>query len=442
MLSFVLVRHRRHLHAQSIGAGSGRRLASAEGAAPRLGGSIAGWVFYVGAPAAAYSGYSGAYLRWVGFSDRAMKGAMPGGPGLRSAYDVELRVRYILRDVIVDEKKQHAGSHGHGTVAAGRVPSTSAAQETSRAPDALHHHHHHHDHGGDLIHPRHAEGGSAGPHAYAAPGLEAEGHGELLIGGSAPGLVRSDRRGSQARASQVVPGLAAEVAAAYDSPVAVAEGGHAGAATRGHHHFGHGLHHEPVVSPRERSALLETAAALMEASCAAFPTAAIADLLRANFIRVFIGDADAELSCLVSGLTKSPSLDVRFLLLQAKQQLQEQSEEGVAAARSVHGEHRGAQHSDVPHRVKLSIVEKVQYEKRACDDALCLSRWGVRRLYYCFVYSLPARSRRREHRVGSQEPLPRAVILVRTFASEAFPFAHALAEREHVSSNCARADVL
>jgi len=123
---------------------------------------------------------------------------------------------------------------------------------------------------------------------------------------------------------------------------------------------------DPVVPAEERAVLIAAAADLLEAACEAFPGASMAELLRANFIRVFFGDADAELSCILAGLSKNPSLDVRFLLLQAKQQLVERSEAGGditvvgAGPASVH--HSARHGAGGAHRESLSIVERVVYE--------------------------------------------------------------------------------
>lgn len=320
--------------------------------------SIAGWIFFVGAPVAAYSGYASAYLNWVAYSNRVLKGAAPGSPGLRSAYDVELRVRYILRDVLVDERLSHTASHGgHGSVFVDRVPSAASGQRDAHV-------------GG------HAERAVQG--TQLASNVRGAG---LLIGGSTEdddqrpvdlAALRSrpavdfsspNSRRSHARASQVLPVFAEAAAAAYAASSTPAVGRHEHL-----EHTAQGSRHEPAVSHEERRLLIAEAAALLEASCAAFPTAAIACALRANFIRVFIGDPDAELACINAGLSREPSLDIRFLLLQAKQQLQEQGEAGGVIAAGAHapGHHVHSQHGTAtPRKTKqLTIVEKVMYEKR------------------------------------------------------------------------------
>jgi hypothetical protein len=321
---------------------------------------VAGWVFYAGAPTAAYAGYACAYLRWIGFTDRAsgMRGAVPGGPFLRSPFDVELRARCILRDVISEEKAAHASAH-NASVIASRIPQNDASRgsrgvASGPATDSV----------GIVI------GGAAAEAPGRALGVDehAPGRHEVLGLGAA-------RRASQARVSQISPQFSGP-AQPYIVNVHSRPSSEDGEESPLHRHEDTGAADDAApaqsqrcMSSEERSALIAAAAVLFEAGSEAFPTAAIMDLLRANFIRTFIGDADAELACLTTGLKKEPSVDIRFLLLQCKQEL---LEAGGAGAVVVHGGAHATQQR--AHHNKQSIVEKVVYEKLVAES----TEWSLK----------------------------------------------------------------
>lgn len=309
---------------------------------------VAGWVFYVGAPTAAYAGYACAYLRWIGFSDRApgMKGAVPGSGRLRSPYDVELRARCILRDVIVQERAEHSGAH-------------SSAVTVQRISHPPRHHIDYDPNGGSAANGTHDDAG-------------------IVIGGDSAHEHRQEhhRRTSQARVSQVAPMVPGAIGGRRSSSGAADDTDDLGLlhaqAHPPHGHASSGNGGRRSIPAPERAALIASAAALLKAGCEAFPTAAIMDLMHANFIHIFIGDADAELECIAAGLAKEPTLDIRFLLMKCKQELIESGSAGVGV--TVEGEHAVVAHNPHHQPHQQSIVEKVVYEKLVAES----TEWSIK----------------------------------------------------------------
>ena len=255
---------------------------------------VAGYVFFIGVPTAAYTGYALAFMRFQSFG----RVGLPGGPIMRSPYDVELRARYILRDVMAAGR---AHDHrGHKAVHAHHHDNPDAhhdGMDMYGEHDDQHRSHHHH----------HSTGASSG-----------------RSGNISGRVIRS--RNVELTAQEEANAIA-EVAALYDRAEQI------------------------------------------------FPNSAVLCLFHAQFMRCFLNDKDRELQIINQGLTKDPSVDIRFLLFQSRRQLEEQSSiiMGPAASQAHtgglhnkhghgkqgHGKH-GHKHG---HGGKLSLIEMVQFEK-------------------------------------------------------------------------------
>lgn len=328
---------------------------------------VAGYVFLIGAPCAGFGGYALAFLRYSNLANAtahlrqvleaaaseqqeqtqlALRGDKSGSSPASGAsagasqlyalsvsgslfgmahtpatpYDVEMRVRYLLAGFMAQARESIAGHAG-----------TVHVQQ----PQANKH------------------GGASGPHSR-------RGSKSVAGAGGGPG---AGRRGSTTSLA------ASETAASHGH----GNGETAAAEDTG----GDGEEDLPLV-------IRLCAAMYAEAATSIFPSSGLLAALRANFMRCFIGDAEAELAVIHEGLAKDAAIDVRFLLLQAKRQL----EEGTAASGSVraavsgqgghghghghgqdhsaHGGHGGHSHGGhgSPHREgKMSIIERVQHEQ-------------------------------------------------------------------------------
>lgn len=343
---------------------------------------VAGYVFLIGAPCAGFGGYALAFLRYSnlatstahlrqvleaaaseeqqltqrrGGGRSSSKGAAgsDGAPTSSSSsssaaaqayalavsggslfgmahapatpYDVEMRVRYLLAGYMAQARESIAGHAG-------------------------------------TVHVARKKGGT-GAGANAGAGAGAHGRRGSATGAGGAGAAAAGRRGSTSSVAALEVG---------GSP---ATGDH-GAAD----HHDDGDHGSSSVDDLPLVIRL-CAAMYAEAASSIFPSSGLLAALRANFMRCFIGDAEAELAVIHEGLAKEAAIDVRFLLLQAKRQL----EEGTAATGSVraaiegkdtHGNghgHGGGGHGASagghvghggPHREgKMSIIERVQHEQ-------------------------------------------------------------------------------
>lgn len=242
-------------------------------------GGVGGLVFFLGIPIVAFAGHSLAHQRFhaygavgahVGDSISSQHASSDGSGShavvhLKSPWDVELRARYLLREIMREAQKEghhgtgggggegHGHGHGHGKHKAGH-----GAHRFLQSPGA--------------------DGGDNSAHVAVGDGS----------GGGSGGSVGES------------PHLAL-----VDSSL---DGGEAAAKQRA-----------AVIRAR---AIADTAALFEEASHV-FPGSPLLDLMRANFIRCFMDDPAAEMGVLTAGLTKEPAMDVRFLLLQARVQCED-----------------------------------------------------------------------------------------------------------------------
>ena len=260
----------------------------------------AGYVFFLGTPVAAFCGLACAHQRFHSYNS----GSLSGGDGkgsLLTPWDVELRVRYILRDVMSDVQQQTSLSPPHGRKAH-RVGDYDDAEASGAANSAE-------DPSGEAI-------------AVAVP----------------LGATRDDE-----------PSGAAQ-------PL---DGGRSQRPQQG------------TPTDAKNAAAIQQAAELFAEGSRMFPQSAMMDLMRANFIRIFINDASEEAACIASGLSKSPGMDVRFLLSQAKHQMEERGFHfPPAGSGGAPGEERKAlavSSSEAAGRpdtsARMGIIERVQFEK-------------------------------------------------------------------------------
>lgn len=105
------------------------------------GAGVAGYVFFIGVPTAAYTGYALAYMRFQAFG----RVGMAGGPVMRTPYEVELRARYILRDVMMvgraEEHTGHRAVHARRVSIAGMAAGNGHSSRASSASTGGHEHH-------------------------------------------------------------------------------------------------------------------------------------------------------------------------------------------------------------------------------------------------------------------------------------------------------------
>jgi hypothetical protein len=302
-------------------AGAAAALARALGDPAR---GVAGYVFFLGAPTAAYCGWAAAAQRWRAYGlvghggggGRTASSYDGGGSALltsssslttlRTPWDVELAVRFILRDVMADAQAGGGGGGGHGDG-------------------------HGDGHGGDHS----ADDGGGGG------------------GGGDTMAVEVDYSGDATTSA----------AGAHQPPTAPAAVAPPGAVARA-------------------KAVVRAGRLLAEALCV-FPGSPVLELVAANFARCFHPhDPAAELGHLCAGLAKEPAMDVRFLLSQARHQLEEalarRSEAALmeaathahAATGAVGGTHAAPPPSTAAATAttRLGIIERVQFAKLTSES--------------------------------------------------------------------------
>lgn len=273
---------------------------------------VAGYVFFIGVPTAAYTGYALAFMRFQSFG----RVGLPGGPIMRSPYDVEIRARYILRDVMAAGRAND--HHGH---------------------KAVHAHHAHHD----------SEHSSDNPFAQHEDNHHHQSH--TGRGGNVQGRVIRSRT--------------------------------------------------TELTPQEEKAAIAEVSALYDRAAQIFPNSAVLCLFHAQFMRCFLDDKDREIHIISAGLTKDPSVDIRFLLIQSGRQLEEQSSvihgpasqnHGAFHANNSHGHgnhgHGKHGHGKHGHGGKLSVIERVQV-KTLSDESAEFSK-KARNCEYLFWKALRA----------------------------------------------------
>jgi hypothetical protein len=313
---------------------------------------VAGYVFYIGSPTAAYAGYALAFMRFERLSGRQQSGAIllktPKTP-----WDVELRVRYLLRDIIETAQKAHG--HGHGHI-------HQSARVTPAAP---------HPHRSSMTTVTTYNGASGATSHGAAYGVGVGSN----VGGMGGNIGQGEERGVTlfaAAGSQETSGWQGTTFS-FQAPHHLQEE---------HAHGTHvALHVSPAMdeeSARQNALIQECYDIYCNARATLFPQSAVLDLFFANFVRSFMHDDDLELSIISEGLEKDPSVDIRFLLFQAKRQLDESpTDASTAAAGHTHiasPSSPGAA-GNGKHAAKMTIIERVQYEQflneslEACNKA-------------------------------------------------------------------------
>jgi len=338
--------------------------------------NVAAFVFFIGAPTAAFAGYALAFMQYnrqavyvqhlrhmletrIGLeyeeeeeaaaaAAAAEAGGEPGGGagagggrpsgfsrsrslfGMAhppaSPFDVELRVRFLLEDMIATARAAEGGhgGHGHGS---GVVRVSAVLQQQGAAQEAI------------------RRSGSSRVRAAA---------------------------GAAAGSGDAGKGRSASVVSASVAPTPASHGGG-------------GVGDGPAGGESDAPSIpLPLAIKLClrlyeEAGKSLFPTSGLLALFHANFIRCFIGDHNQELAVINDGLQRDAGIDIRFLLLQAKRQLEEGAAGDPAVLLAVtagkgaaaggghaaagghgHGGHGGHGHG---HGGKMSIIERVQYEQ-------------------------------------------------------------------------------
>ena len=251
---------------------------------------VAGYVFFLGVPTVAFSGYAMAHQRFHAYgavghgvassSSSSVNGDGSGGGGgggvgagggrssasmttLYSPWDVELQVRYILRDVMREAQRN---GHGHG--GAGGLKAKGGKR-------------------GSFLSPSGGDGSSASASAAAGGGHDVVVH-------------------------MMSPDGQQHMTAGYDNSGSASGSGGGVSGSSG----------DEANEAARQEAIAQAAQLFAEASLV-FPQSATLDLMHANFIRCFVKDPLAELAIIQSGLSKEPGMDVRFLLSQAKHQLEE-----------------------------------------------------------------------------------------------------------------------
>lgn len=349
---------------------------------------VGGYVFFIGIPSAAYTGYALAYMRFASFA----RIGTPGGRPLRTPYEVELRARYLLRDVltaarkgrgtavkpidlssignledaILDQRKQFAEGIDEDMIAYGTAfRNQEYASEVDSEPEETE---------GDAIQStlqrntmknrgtgrsilavtnttrskKSATMRSVDPNATST-GLQGP-FGMLAETRSLQTLVRSTNLNSENKEEEKTDDALKQSRRLQNKAAADA------------------FKNKNALTPLEEAKIISSVATLYQEASVAFPNSAILAMFHSQFIRCFVADREMELDIIAHGLNNDPAVDIRFLLFQSQRQIEESETAEANADRDGEEKSKLIKKPVSGGVAKMTIIERVQFDKTLSES--------------------------------------------------------------------------